>query len=393
MSSRGSLIRLLPATFAIQAGFHGFTAALPVALISAGYGEGQIGVIVGTAFVVQMVAAPVVGALLDRVGPQRMLFAGIVAYLAATALMAVLPLDPAQVLGWMGARSFQGLGNAIVIPAVLTLVPLLVGAGGRGMWLAVVLLAQNMTLAVFPAASLLILEQGSFQAVAISVAATIVLGALLSRRLPSPPRPPAASDADASPDAPRRHPFRVAYRAAWTSPLVITLLAVVYWGVIFAYLPPRAELAGTSSALFFIGYGVAVIVSRVATGWLADRYQPRLLVGIGLVLSSAGIVLLVLPPTPLTLVGAGMLGGVSAGFVLSPILLELSYRSGEADRGSAFALFSVIAGGSNAIGSIGAAPIIESLGFEAAMLAGLVGVGAAFVLTVLDRSLGRRDLD
>lgn len=394
MTSRGSLIRLLPATFAIQAGFHGFTAALPVALISAGYREVQIGIVVGTAFAVQMVAAPIVGALLDRVGPQRMMLVGVVAYLGATSLMALLPLDPADPLwGWMGARALQGVANAVVIPAVLTLVALLVGAGGRGLWLAVVLLAQNLTLAIFPAASLLILERSSFQVVALSVGTLIVLGAVLAQRLPRPAAAAPAADvgaADTGLAPPRR--FRIVYRRSWTSPLAITLLAVAYWGAIFAYLPPRAELAGTTSAFFFVGYGVAVIGSRVLTGWLADRYQARLLVSIGLALSVIGILLLVLEPSPVNLTAAGLVSGVAAGFVLSPMLLELSYRSGEGDRGSAFALFSVIAGGANAIGSIGGAPIVESYGFEAAMLAGLVGVVVAFVLTVWDRSLGRRDI-
>ena len=43
------LVRLAVALFALQAGFHGFTASLPVALARAGVADEEIGVIVGLA--------------------------------------------------------------------------------------------------------------------------------------------------------------------------------------------------------------------------------------------------------------------------------------------------------------------------------------------------------
>ncbi|HUG47346.1 MAG TPA: MFS transporter [Candidatus Limnocylindria bacterium] len=394
MSDSRSLLRLLPAVFAIQAGFHGFTGALPVALAAAAYSNGQIGLIVGTAFTVQMFAAPVIGALIDRAGPYRLLLVGVAAYLLATLLLGISELDPSEpILGLFTARVLQGIGFAVVVPAVLTLVPLVVDAAQRGFWLSVVLLAQNLTLAVLPAASLFILEVSSFRGVAVSAALVILLGALLANRLP---RPTLASGRAGSSSmviaSPARRQWGLAFRRAWAVPLAITLFAVAYWGVVLTYLPPRAELAGTSSAFFFIGYGASVLISRIPTGWLADRHEARLLVGAGLLVSVGSIALLLLTPTVATLVGGGLLAGLSAGLILSPMLLELTVRSSTADRGSAFALFSVISGGANALGAIGGAPIVERFGFEAALIVGLGGVAIAGMLTLADPSLRRSHL-
>lgn len=382
------LLGLLPSIFAIQAGFHGFTAAIPVALAGAGYGVGQIGLIVGTAAAVQMVAAPVAGALLDRSGPQRMLLIGIVGYLIAAGLVTLAPMDPeAPIWTWLSARALQGIGAAVVIPAALTLVPLLAPIAQRGVWLSVVLLSQNLTLALFPAASLWLLERSSLREVAIAVGVLVLAGAMLARMLPGLGGSAHTETAAVPLSGAARRRYGLAFRSSWTVPLLITLMAVAYWGVVLAYLPQRAQMAGTSSGLFFIGYGVSVLVSRVATGWLADRYEARLLVIVGLSISAMAILLLLQEPTAATMVGAGVLSGLAAGLVLSPLLLALSHRSAEADRGSAFAFFVVVSGGANALGSIGGAPIVENLGFGAALVAGLACVGIAGALTLLDASL------
>ena len=73
--------------------------------------------------------------------------------------------------------------------------------------------------------------------------------------------------------------------------------------------------------------------------------------------------------------------------VMTPMLVELSRRSGDADRGSAFSLFSASLAAALSIGSVGAAPIVGSAGFETALVVSLVGLGLAAVVLVLDRGL------
>jgi len=397
------LLRLAVALFALQAGFHGFTASLPVALARARVADGEIGLIVGLAALVQVPAAFAGGALVDRFGGLRLLAAGAVAYLIGAAVLLLPGVDPAtERLPFVVARISQGIGIAMTLPAALSLVPQLVAPDRRGFGLAFMGSAHNLTLIVMPPVSLAVLGQGSsLGPVALVVAGIVVVGVVLLFAAPIRLRPNLGGQAGASPAAEGGGPvvdtaperaiasrrFGFAFRREWTPPLVITLLYVAHWGVVTAYLPQRAELAGADVGLFFVADGVAVLALRIPSGWLADRVQPRWLVLAGLLLTAVAIGLLVLPAATPVLVAAGALTGAGAGLVLTPLLVEISRRSTDADRGSAFALISAALAGALVLGSIGAAPIIATAGFEATILATIVGLVLATVVAVADPGL------
>jgi len=157
-----------------------------------------------------------------------------------------------------------------------------------------------------------------------------------------------------------------------------------------AYLPARAEDAGADVGLFFAADGIAILLMRVPTGWAADRVQGRWLVVSGIATSFVAISLLLLPPTTEILILSGLLGGAGGGLVITPILVELSRRSDDHDRGSAFSLFSGALAGAIALGSVGAAPIVGIAGFEAAIVLGLVSMIAAIVVALIDDGLAIR---
>lgn len=394
------LVRLAVALFALQSGFHGFTASLPVALARAGVADEEIGVIVGLAAVVQVPAAFAGGALVDRFGGLRLLAVGAVAYLVGAGVMLLPGVDPAgDLLPFAVARVSQGIGIALTLPAALSLVARLVSPERRGFGLAFIGSAQNLTLVAMPPLSLAALGSGSsLDPVALVVIVIVVLGVLLLVATPirlrpatDHPHPEAPASSGHSPGS--RPPVLAsrwlgfAFRREWIPLLVITLLYVSHWGVVTAYLPQRAELAGADVGLFFVADGIAVLALRIPSGWLADRIQPRWLVLTGLLLTAVAIGLLVLPPSTPVLVLAGALTGGGAGLVLTPLLVEMSRRSTDADRGSAFAMLSAALAGALVLGSIGAAPIIASAGFEATILATIVGLACATVVALADPRL------
>lgn len=397
------LLRVAVALFALQSGFHGFTASLPVSLARAGVPDEEIGLIVGLAALVQVPAAFAGGALVDRFGGLRLLAAGAVAYLVGAAVLVFPSVDPAtDRLPFIVARISQGIGIAMTLPAALSLVPRLVPADRRGFGLAFMGSAHNLTLIVMPPVSLLILGEGSsLNRVALVVAGIVVLGVIVLFAAPiaggADPADAAATEGPAAGDVPgadvatnlgvasRR--FGFAFRREWTPLLVITLLYVAHWGVVTAYLPQRAELAGADVGLFFVADGIAVLALRIPSGWLADRIQPRWLVLTGLLLTAVAIGLLVLPATTPVLIVAGMLTGGGAGLVLTPLLVEISRRATDADRGSAFAMISAALAGALVLGSIGAAPIIATAGFEATILATIVGLALATLVALADPGL------
>jgi predicted MFS family arabinose efflux permease len=178
-----------------------------------------------------------------------------------------------------------------------------------------------------------------------------------------------------------------AFRRSWLRPIVIDLLYITHWGVIVAFLPQRAQAAGADIGLFFVADGIAIILTRVPTGWLADRIRPVYLVLTGLAATGCAVIVLTAAPSTPLLIVAGMLTGSGGGLVITPLLVELSRRSRDADRGSAFSLFSAANATALAIGSIGGALVVATLGFEIAMVATLTAIVTAAIVTASDPRL------
>jgi len=326
-----------------------------------------------------------------------------VAYLIGAGVLLAPGVEPAgDRLPFVVARVSQGIGLALTLPAALSLVPRLVAPDRRGFGLAFMGSAHNLTLVAMPPLSLAVLGDGSsLDSVALLVVGMVVIGIIVLVVRPVRLRPKIetghpegaarpAGGVDAAPSGPALASrwFGFAFRREWTPPLVITLLYVAHWGVVTAYLPQRAELAGADVGLFFVADGIAVLALRIPSGWLADRIQPRLLVLTGLVATGVAIGLLALPPATPVLILAGALTGGGAGLVLTPLLVEISRRSTDADRGSAFAMISAALAAALVLGSIGAAPIIASAGFEATILVTILGLAAAAVVALADPGLG-----
>jgi MFS family permease len=383
------MLRLAFSLFAVQAGFHGFTASLPVALTRAGVSDPEIGLIVGVASLVQIPAAFVGGVVVDRVGGLRVLALGGLAYLVGCGILLLPDVEAGGPTGpFIVARLFQGVGIAGTLPAAMSLVPGLTAPERRGIGLAFVGSAHNLTLVAMPPLSLAVLAATSLRGVAVAMTGVVIVGLVVAFAAPFRFREPAADETHREAQrevAPRR--FGLALRPSWIPLIAMILLFIVHWGVVIAYLPQRAEAAGADIGLFFAADGLAVLASRVPSGWLADRIRPVLLILTGLATTAAAILLLTLPPTTPLLIVAGLLSGSGGGLVMTPILVELSRRSGDADRGSAFSLFSAALAAALVIGSIGAAPIIDTVGFEVALLAGLLAVVGAAVVAAADRGL------
>jgi predicted MFS family arabinose efflux permease len=108
---------------------------------------------------------------------------------------------------------------------------------------------------------------------------------------------------------------------------------------------------------------------------------------VGVTLTACAIALLLLPLSTPLLIVSGLLGGGASAAVLSPVLFELNRRSTDADRGSAFALYSGALAGAISLGSIGSAPIVAAFGLSAALVAGVALILVALAITLADPSL------
>ena len=379
------MIRLSLALFLMQAGFHGYTATMPLALDRAGRPDPEIGLIVGVAALVQIPAAIVAGVLIDRLGGVRLFLTGGIAYVAASVLLATPLADPgASTVPFVVARVLQGIGIGLALPAALSVVPRLVEAARQGFALSMAGLAHNLTLVVIPPLSLIVLDAYGLPGVALFVLA--LLAVAFAFAIVRPLRPVAAAAADDHPPATRR--LLIAWRGSWAAPMAIVLLFAAHWGLIIAYLPQRAELAGANVGLFVAADGIGVLLARLPAGWMADRMAPLKPILFGVALTFVGVAVLLPQPTTPLLVFSGTLTGAGAGFIITPLLLALTRRSTDADRGSAFALFSAAFALALAVGSVGAVPVIDRLGFEVTLVVLLGAVAAAGIVALIDRGLG-----
>lgn len=363
-----------------QGAFHLFIASLPIALHEAGKSDGEIGVIMGVAALIPLGTALVGGALIDHYGGRIVFICGSGAFLLAAALIGsgIASVEGPPIL-LIGARILHGVGISTVLPAALSLVPGLVSAERLGTALALVGTGGNISLALAPPFSLAVLDAGSIMAVGWVATAASFAAAAIVWGLPRPVRP--AAEAEAA----RARRFRPAWRPSWTGPLLVSLLFVAHWGVVTAYLPQRAAVSGADIGLFFTADAVALLALRIPAGYLAGRIGSRALIVGGTVVTLVSLAFLLPAPTTPALVVAGLGTGAGGALILPPITYELSQRSGERDRGSAFALFNVAFSAGILLGSLAVAPFIGRVGFEAALLAGIAACALAGIVAAFDR--------
>jgi MFS family permease len=378
------ILRISIALLLVQAGFHAWTASLPLALARGGAAEATIGIVMGLAAVVSIPGALAGGRLLDRFGGSRMFLVAGTAYLVAAVLLLLAGNDPTSSPALVAAaRILQGIGIGIAMPSALSLVPRLVEPVRQPAALSYVSAAQNVALMVMPFISVAVLDTTSFQGVGVLVLVLVGIGLALSRALRLRP----VEEASDSGMAVAQRRWGIAYRRAWTVPLVIVVLFVAHWGVVTAYLPVRAEEAGANIGLFFFADGIAIVLTRIAAGRLVEYASLRTLILAGAAVTAAGVGLLLLPVTSLTLLASGLLGGAGGAIVMTPVTIELSRRSSDADRGSAFALYSLGLAVAMTLGSIGGAPIVAAFGLTAGLVVGIVLIGVAMVIAALDAPL------
>ncbi len=248
--------------------------------------------------------------------------------------------------------------------------------------------AHNLTLVVIPPVSLAILAATSLHGVALAALGSVIVGLAIVRVVPFHFGSTGQDGTDGvGPTEVARRRLGFAFRRTWLRPIVIDLLYITHWGVIVAFLPQRAEAAGANIGLFFVADGIAILLTRVPTGWLADRIRPVYLVLAGLAATACAVLVLTAAPSTPLLILAGLLTGSGGGLVITPLLVELSRRSRDADRGSAFSLFSAANATALAIGSIGGALVVATFGFEVAMVATLTAIATAALVATFDAGL------
>jgi MFS family permease len=229
-------------------------------------------------------------------------------------------------------------------------------------------------MAAAPPIGLWLYGQGGAPALFGPAAACAAVGLGATVLLPTTPRPA----------TPARG---LGYDRRWTALLLANALCGAYFGGVVAYLPlALARVHGANAGIFFTADALSVLLLRAPSGALVDRSGPRLVQLAGMLITLAGLGALALPASLPALVAAGAGTGVGAGLFVSAVLVTLTQRSGDHNRGTAMALSS----SSLNVGMFACAALSGLLyaaaGFGAVLLLGAATTLAALPCVLADRA-------
>jgi MFS family permease len=342
------------------------TAALSLYLRQLGAPTDRIGLEVTMTGVVVTICTIAVGPFIGRIGAKRLLLTGMAAYLVAALGMLLFPSEAAVAL----FRALQGVGAGLALPSALTLAPRIIPAR-QGTALGMMSALFTVASAVGPPLGLWLFTQGGPARLFIPAAACALVGIGLGLALPSVPRATGGWRG-------------FGYDRRWTPELVANVLGNAYFGGIAAYLPLLlARTGGPNAGIFFTADALGVLILRVPSGMIVDRSGPRMAEALGIVLTLLGVGALFLPASIVTLALAGAGTGTGAGLLITAVLVSLTGRSDEHNRGTAMGLSTAAYNVGIFLGGAIAGPVASVAGFHGVLGVGLIATALALPIVLV----------
>jgi MFS family permease len=272
-----------------------------------GASDGAAGAAAGLFIVGALLARPVAGPLVGRVGARRVLLAGLALFLLAG--LAYLVVDRVELL--LAVRVLHGIGmgaaHTAVSTAVMSALPVARRAEGTGYFAA----GSNVGAALGPLVALTVGRTAGPQAVFLLATAVSVLALLLALGLRGPGRlPPSAGSAWSA--------RRVVEPRVVPIASVMLLVGAAFAGVLTflaAYARERDLVAAAS--LFFLVHAAAAVASRPVAGRLHDGRGENVVLYPAFASMALGAVLIAVATTPTTLLLAAAFFGLGMGTLQS----------------------------------------------------------------------------
>lgn len=349
---------------------------LPRFLVDLGAGEVTIGSIVAVTAVVAIVARPPIGSALDRRGRRTVVVAGALLNVVATgAYLTISTLGPWLVV----VRVVHGVAEATLFTAIFTIGADLVPASRRTEGLALFGVSGLLPVALGGLLGDVILSRGGIDDVFVTSCLFAVAALALVSVLPM---------ADGERDVAAPGGFVRVLRApdlrpVWLFTTAFSLALAAY----FVFIAVYVDVSGAGSVGAFFGAYVATAVGlRFAFAWVPERVGERRVLLPSACALAVGLVVLASFPTTIGVVVAGVLCGASHGYVFPILFSQTVTRAGEADRGSAMALFSALFDVGTLIGGPVLGLVVARAGYATMfMVAAAVVLAATVVHAVWDR--------
>ena len=360
-----------------------YLSALPLFVTEdLGGSRSAVGITVGAFSLSAVLLRPSVGREIDRRGRRMFLAAAPVILIVTSAGFGLVRAVPVAVLLRLG----QGVAGACFYTAAATVATDLAPEGRRAEYLARFSLFLYGGLAIGPALGEAIVSSQGFGWTWAAAGASSAICLAVALALPET-RSSEVEAARLEAVAPRG--FARFLHPAAVGPGIVIITAAVGYTSITAFSPLYARRIGmaTSGALYAT-FALSVLVVRLVSGRLADRYGRVEVALPGMVLAVGGLMVLALQVSPAwAFVGVA---GFGVGFSLVfPALMALTVdRVPEAERGAAVGSFTAFFDIGSSTGGYAVGAAADHWGFGAAygLPAGLCATGAV-VLARLGRKV------
>lgn len=332
------------------------------------------------AFMIGAVAGRLVsGKLLDIIGRRRALLSGLVACIA-------LPLLCGQVGElWMlvALRAVHGAAFGLASTAVSTIALSLVPAHRRGEGAGYFGLASVLASAVGAASGNVLVHLIGYPALFTANAVFAAIGLAIALALRIQEYVPTEEQRRL---ARRWSPLTLVDGPAAARSLIV-FIAAIGLSTVLAFLNVHAAAQGMAepAGIYFAAYAVVAIIARLVIGKALDRLGERAIVPPLLVALSAGLAVLALPMTTVTLILSAALVGIGFG-ALFPAVHAAVFSAAPPHRAAlATSTFYLIGDAGIGIGPLFAGILVPSLGFEGLYVV-LAGVTAGAIVPWLLRT-------
>lgn len=255
-----------------------------------------------------VVARSLSGRFVDEVGRRRTLAISLVVSLVASLLYLVAGDVWTLIVLRLVHGMTYGAGALAVTAAAMDLIP----SSRRGEGTGYFSLSNTAGTAIGPSVAVILTESVGFESLFAVCAAVSAVGLALALALHLPERPRAPGTGAGRGRRPHLYDF---FEPAVLKFSAVTFVAGVAWAGFATYLNAYALEADLipAASTFFLVYGAFLVIARLSMGRIQDRFGDHAAMIPALVLYAAGLAMLALPPTSVSLIGSAALLGLGFG--------------------------------------------------------------------------------
>jgi MFS family permease len=326
---------------------------IPLRIIELGGSKAAAGLFLAVYTFSSAFAAPVMGAVADHIGRRRMLVMASLLFVVFSLAYGVVP--------WLGVVLLIAVAHGSLWSAILSAAGAImteyIPAGRRTEGLAYWGLAPTAAVALAPAVGLYVYRFG-WLVLCVEIAVLSALMAAWATRLP-PGSPPSATTR-----LPR--PTDLWDRDVLQAGLSLAVISFGYGGITSYVAILSRERGIAPESLFFTVFALTVVLVRVFTSRLGDRFGPKVLLYPALAAMPAAFSMLAITDARWQMVSAAILFGLGLGAAFPAFMTFVVTHTDEKRRGRTFGTVILAFDFGIGLGSIVTGVIAQRAGLGAA---------------------------